>query len=84
MTIKNVIVSRSEIRDRETARHLDIIKKTAKARNFRIKGGTLDFEKAGIALLTDFRSGALGRVSLETPQSRAAMLATVPAAVAVE
>jgi len=38
-------------------------------------GGGLDLEKAAIVLLTDFRAGALGRISLETPDSRAAMLA---------
>ncbi|MFA5081362.1 MAG: ribosome biogenesis GTPase YlqF [Hydrogenophilaceae bacterium] len=40
------------------------------------KGGSgLDLEKAAIILLTDFRAGALGRISLETPDTRAAMLA---------
>lgn len=38
-------------------------------------GGELDLEKAANILLTDFRSGALGRISLETPGTRAAMLA---------
>ncbi|NWG32369.1 MAG: ribosome biogenesis GTPase YlqF [Rhodocyclaceae bacterium] len=40
-----------------------------------LRGGALDLEKAAMVLLTDFRSGALGRISLETPESRAAMLA---------
>jgi ribosome biogenesis GTPase A len=39
------------------------------------KGGTLDLEKAANVLLTDYRSGILGRISLETPESRARMLA---------
>ena len=34
-----------------------------------------DYEKAGRALMQDYRSGLLGRISLETPQSRTAMLA---------
>ena len=38
------------------------------------RGGELDLEKAANLLLTDFRSGALGRISLETPGTRAAML----------
>jgi len=38
------------------------------------KGGKPDLEKAAMLLLTDYRSGALGRVSLETPESRAVML----------
>lgn len=43
------------------------------------RGGELDREKASLILLNDYRSGALGRISLETPVSRAAMLsATAP------
>jgi ribosome biogenesis GTPase A len=38
------------------------------------RGGELDLEKAGMVLLTDYRSGKLGRISLESPGSRAAML----------
>lgn len=51
-----------------------LIEAIARLRGFRAKGGRLDYEKAGLALLRDYRSGALGRISLETPQSRAAML----------
>ncbi len=36
--------------------------------------GGPDLEKAAMILLTDYRSGKLGRISLETPESRAAML----------
>ena len=43
------------------------------------KSGGLDLEKAASVLLTDFRAGALGRISLETPATRAAMLAAVEA-----
>ncbi len=51
------------------------------------KGNGPDLEKAGLILLTDYRSGVIGRISLETPQTRAAMLAAatvVPAAASVE
>ncbi|PIV14969.1 MAG: ribosome biogenesis GTPase YlqF, partial [Gallionellales bacterium CG03_land_8_20_14_0_80_55_15] len=41
-------------------------------------GGELDIEKASMILLTEFRSGKLGRISLETPQSRALMLQKSP------
>lgn len=37
-------------------------------------GRMLDLEKAAMMLLTDYRSGTVGRISLETPESRAAML----------
>lgn len=35
----------------------------------------LDLDKAAMLLLTDYRTGTLGRISLETPESRRAMLA---------
>lgn len=38
------------------------------------KGGVPDIEKAAMIFLTEFRSGKLGRISLETPDYRAAML----------
>lgn len=38
------------------------------------KGGELDLEKAAMILLTEYRAGKLGRISLETPETRAAML----------
>jgi ribosome biogenesis GTPase A len=44
-----------------------VIEAVAARRGYRLKGGALDLEKAAITLLTDYRSGALGRVSLETP-----------------
>lgn len=55
---------------------VSVVEGIAKRRGFRFKGGGPDFEKAAHTLLQDYRSGALGRVSLETPQSRAALLAT--------
>ncbi|WP_292936431.1 ribosome biogenesis GTPase YlqF [Noviherbaspirillum sp.] len=53
-----------------------VLEGVAKRRAFRVKGGDLDLEKAAHTLLQDYRSGALGRISLETPQSRAALLAS--------
>jgi ribosome biogenesis GTPase A len=38
------------------------------------KGGELDREKAAKILLTEFRNGTLGRISLETPETRDARL----------
>lgn len=58
-----------------------VIEAIARRRSYRTKGGDPDLEKAALTLLQDYRSGALGRVSLETPQSRSAMLAE-PACIA--
>jgi ribosome biogenesis GTPase A len=48
----------------------------AKRRGCLLKGskGALDLDKASMILLTEFRSGALGRISLETPDSRMVMI----------
>jgi ribosome biogenesis GTPase A len=53
-----------------------VVEGVAQRRGFRIKGGELDLEKAAHTLLQDYRSGALGRISLETPDSRIALLAS--------
>lgn len=60
-----------------------VIEAVAKKRGCLLKGkgGQLDLEKAAAILLTDYRSGALGRISLETPalrDERARRLAAAP------
>jgi len=57
-----------------------VIEAVARRRGCLIKGrgGELDLEKASILFLADYRNAALGRISLETPESRAAMLAATP------
>ncbi len=52
----------------------DLIEAIAKRRAYRIKGGDYDLEKAAHTLLQDYRDGAIGRISLETPDSRHTML----------
>jgi len=61
-----------------------LIEAIAQRRGFRIKGGDFDLEKAALTLLQDYRDGALGRISLETPDSRREMLAQHKASNAVE
>jgi ribosome biogenesis GTPase A len=51
-----------------------LIEAIAKLRSFRIRGKEYDLEKAAITLLQDFRTGALGQISLETPASRMEMM----------
>lgn len=61
---------------------LGVLQAVARRRGCILRGraGELDLEKAALILLQDYRDGALGRISLETPQSRAAMLAAAHAA----
>jgi ribosome biogenesis GTPase A len=55
---------------------VSVIEGVALRRGFRIKGGELDLEKAAHTFLQDYRVGAIGRISLETPESRVALLAS--------
>ena len=52
----------------------DLIEAVAKRRGYRLKGGEYDFEKAALTILQDYRDGIIGRISLETPETRQAML----------
>ena len=52
-----------------------VVENVASRRGFRVRGGEYDIEKAAHVLLHDYRSGALGRISLETPETRAVRIA---------
>jgi ribosome biogenesis GTPase A len=58
-----------------------VLEAVARKRGCILKGraGGLDLDKAAMQLLTDYRTGTLGRISLETPESRRAMLANAAA-----
>ena len=68
------LVSRYKIKNIETLDDVGVIEHVAQYRGYRVKGGGTDFEKAAHTLLQDYRDGALGGVSLETPSSREALL----------
>lgn len=53
---------------------VDLLEAIAKRRAYKRQDGVWDMEKTAMALLTDYRSGAIGRISLETPKSRAEMI----------
>lgn len=57
---------------------VDLLEAIAKRRAYRLKGGEWDMEKTAMAFLVDYRSGAIGRISLETPESRQYMIANAP------
>lgn len=46
----------------------DILRKVGKARGMLISGGEINTERAAITVLDEFRSGKLGRVTLELPE----------------
>ena len=53
---------------------VSVVEGVARRRGYLLKGGGIDLEKAAHTLLQDYRTGALGRISLETPASRAVLL----------
>ena len=53
---------------------VDLLEAIAKRRSYKRHDGLWDTEKTAVAFLTDYRSGAIGRISLETPTSRALMM----------
>jgi ribosome biogenesis GTPase A len=61
-----------------------VLEGVARKRGCLLKGraGELDLERAAMLLLTDYRGGTLGRISLETPESRRAMLDSAAARLA--
>ncbi len=61
-----------------------VVEGVAARRGFRQRGGDLDFEKAAHTLLQDYRSGAIGRITLETPATRATRLAAHAAEMAAK
>jgi ribosome biogenesis GTPase A len=55
---------------------VDLLEAIAKRRSYKRHDGLWDMEKTAVAFLTDYRSGAIGRISLETPLSRSEMMQT--------
>ena len=51
-----------------------VVEAIARRRGLLMRGGAADFGKAAMVLLQDYRDGKLGRISLETPETRQAML----------
>ena len=65
---------------------VSVLETIATKRGLRLRGGEFDFEKAAHTLLQDYRSGILGRISLETPERRTKLLASYqpPPSLAIE
>ena len=78
-----LLVARYGFKDLESMDGIAVVEGIAAKRGFRIKGGDYDFEKASHTLLLDYRSGALGRISLENPATRQVRLEEFAAAEAI-
>lgn len=63
-----VLKARYEIE--ETGEPAEILKAVAVSRHCYAKGEELDYAKAAVLLIDDFRSGRLGRITLEVPETK--------------
>jgi ribosome biogenesis GTPase A len=70
-----LLVARYGFKEIETFDAIAVVEGVGIKRGFRQKGGDLDYEKASHTFLGDYRSGILGRISLETPETRGVRLA---------
>lgn len=52
----------------EEGKPVEMLEAIAKNRNCLLKGGDLDYSKAAALLIEDFRSGKLGKITLEIPE----------------
>ena len=74
MELMKVIVSRypGALEDRynvnETSEASEMLKQVAENRNCIAKGGDLDYEKAALLVIDDFRNGVIGHMDLEFPE----------------
>lgn len=64
-----ILTQRYEIT--EEGKPVEMLEAVAKNRNCLLKGGDLDYSKAAALLIEDFRSGKLGRITLEIPEETA-------------
>jgi ribosome biogenesis GTPase A len=70
-----LLVARYGFKEIEKFDAIAVVEGVGIKRGFRQKGGDLDYEKAAHTFLGDYRSGTLGRISLETPDTRQVRLA---------
>lgn len=62
---KDNLVKRYSIEYDDNDSNFDIIEKIAKKRGMLVSGGNVNFERAGITILDEFRAAKLGRITLE-------------------
>lgn len=63
-----LIMERYNVETVESEEGYDILQKIGKKRGFLISGGEINTERAAITVVDEFRSGKIGRLTLEKPQ----------------
>ena len=62
----NILTSRYKFEMTPDITNLEILEQIAKSRGLLLRGGEYDYDKAAFALLTDFKKGKLGNITLES------------------
>ncbi len=65
---KDALISRYKIETLPEEDGFELLKKVGKARGMLISGGEVNTERAAITVLDEFRSGKLGKITLEMPE----------------
>lgn len=63
---KTILENRYGIQITETDTPLEVLDKICVARKFVMRGGDIDYDRGSMALLSDFKQGRLGGITLET------------------
>lgn len=61
----NPLITKYCVKFDENTRNIDILEQIGKKRGCMIKGGEIDLERASKIIITEFRAGKLGKISLE-------------------
>lgn len=67
---RDALVSRYNIETFDDESGYEILKKVARKREMLVSGGEVNTERAAITVLDEFRSGKMGKISLEIPLTR--------------
>ncbi len=62
------LAERYKIADFESRESWEVLQMIGKKRGMMIKGGEIDYERASVMLLDEYRGGKLGTISLEKPE----------------
>ena len=61
----NILIAKYGVQINNDTQNIDILEQIGKKRGCMIKGGEIDLERASKVLITEFRAGKLGKISLE-------------------
>lgn len=64
------IAERYKISDFEGLQAFEVLEKISRKRGMLISGGEIDYERASVMLLDEFRGGRLGRITFERPEGK--------------